>query len=151
MATQTLAKRVEQVVPRENAAAFEWTVPDTVHGLQQELGSLDAEALDDYRTLWALSQPLIMLVGAGASIAPLRLSVIAPTSMEPSEQVAVEVETGTGSSHAHEGMPNAAQVRRTADGRFVVDPEAMSQLVDWAMDQDFGPDAGDEIRRDAWH
>jgi hypothetical protein len=38
---------------------------------------------------------------------------------------------------------------RTADGRFIVDPQAMSDLVDWALAQDW-PDDPLQIRREAW-
>jgi hypothetical protein len=132
-------------------SATEWSVPDTVQGLQQELaarpehGPLQREA-----TLSLLSHPMLIL-GAGASIAPMRVRPADVTPMpRDTEQVAIEVETGPRPTRMREGTSNAAQLR-TADGRFVVDPNAMSQLVDWAMDQDFGPDAGEEIRRDAWH
>lgn len=39
---------------------------------------------------------------------------------------------------------------RLPDGRLVVDPNAMSALVDWALAQDFPPDAAEEIRDASW-
>jgi len=34
--------------------------------------------------------------------------------------------------------------------RFAVDPDRIDELVDWALSQDWEPDEGERIRREAW-
>jgi hypothetical protein len=48
-----------------------------------------------------------------------------------------------------DGESSSVAVPASEARRFDVDPEAMSELVDWAINHDLAPDG--DFRRDAWH
>jgi hypothetical protein len=37
-----------------------------------------------------------------------------------------------------------------ATGRYLVDPDRIDELIDWALSRDWAPGEGDQIRDEAW-
>lgn len=137
MATQTpIAK---QTVPREDIDTHDWIAPDTVAALHAELQAVTSHApsqMLDEVTLQAFFQPAI------------RLPVCLPIRVM---HRAAELAAGAVQTWDY-GVPSLPTIEApVAPRRFDVDPQAMSALVDWAIERDFGIDGGERIRGDAWH
>jgi hypothetical protein len=59
-----------------------------------------------------------------------------------------------GAAAWHQVTESSSPSREQSAGkkrRLKVDPLAMAKLVDWVIDQDFGPDGGARLRQEAWH